>query len=529
MDTTTPTAARTAETEETRLRVLLAEDDSTQRRLITAMLERAGIAVSAVADGLVAWRDLQEALARREDLPHCLILDLEMPQMGGIELLRRLRAERIDIPAVILTAHAGIDRIVEAMRAGAFDFLVKPPSAERLRQAVAAAARREGLTGELPGAREPAAPPPDGAGDRREAPRGFDRIIGSSPPIEAMRRLAVKAAASSIPVLLEGESGVGKELFARAIHEASARANGPFVVVNCGAIPENLVEATLFGHEKGAFTDAHTARAGKFQEASGGTLFLDEVGELSPAVQVKLLRALQEGEVDPVGARRPVRVDIRLISATNRSLDALVAEGRFREDLYYRLAVFPLRLPPLRARREDIAPIAEAILESLSRREGLPRKRLSADALAMLRRHDWPGNVRQLHNLLFRAVVLSDGETLAPHDFPEPAEAGGGMPGHPPSPAADAADARPSSTADHAIPLIGDDGRPRTLREMEREIIARTLTLAEGCMSRTARLLGIGRSTLYRKILQYGIDTAAARDGTQTEARRNEERDTTGA
>ncbi|RMF13597.1 MAG: sigma-54-dependent Fis family transcriptional regulator, partial [Alphaproteobacteria bacterium] len=354
-----------------------------------------------------------------------------------------------------------------------------------------------------------------GTGPVGDPPRGFARIIGASAPIEAMRRLARKAASSSIPVLIEGESGVGKELFARAIHETSARADGPFVVVNCGAIPENLVEAVLFGHEKGAFTDARTARAGKFQEASGGTLFLDEVGELPAAAQVKLLRALQEGEVDPIGARQPVKVDIRLISATNRSLDALVAEGIFRQDLYYRLAVFPLRLPPLRARREDIAPIAEAILDTLARREGLARKRLDDETLRLLQAHDWPGNVRQLHNLLFRAVVLSEGEELTPRDFPELLRDDGTTPALPSDPAlaSDDVGAASGTFGTTTISLIGGDGRVRNLRDLEREIIARALALTEGCMSETARLLGIGRSTLYRKILQYDIDTTSMRAG----------------
>ena len=385
--------------------ILLVDDEPTQLRLLGAMIERAGYRVETAADGATAVARLAD---HAEPPIACMILDLQMPGMNGIEVLESIRPRHPHLPVIVLTAHASVARVVEAMRAGASDFIVKPASAERIRTAIRSALAHVEMTGELAPVKAAVA-----TGTR------FDDILGSSPAMSEAVRLARRAAATSIPVLIEGESGVGKEMFARAIHHASSRASGPFVAVNCGAIPENLVESILFGHEKGAFTGASERHSGKFQEASGGTLFLDEVGELPLDVQVKLLRALQEGEVDPVGARQPVAIDIRLISATNRDMAARVAEGGVREDLYYRLNVFPLRVPPLRERREDIPLLAQHFIQAIARAEGLAEKQLSDEATSLLLGYDWPGNIRQLQNAVFRAVVMCEGPLLEAADFPQ--------------------------------------------------------------------------------------------------------------
>jgi DNA-binding NtrC family response regulator len=341
-------------------------------------------------------------------------------------------------------------------------------------------------------------------------------------------RAAEKAAGSAIPVLVEGESGVGKELIARAIHGSGARKAKPFVAVNCGAMPENLVESILFGHEKGAFTGATEKHNGKFVEADGGTLFLDEVGELPPAAQVKLLRALQEGEVEPVGGRKSVKVDVRIISATNRDLIADVKAGRFREDLFYRLHVFPILIPPLRQRLEDIPELTRHFLARIAAEEGKRVRSISAPALALLSAFRWPGNVRQLENAIFRAVVLADGEEIGVNEFPQIAaqvgpDAVAAQPKIPqmiePSPAMAAAWPDPGETIDrsgaHAgatapsLRLTDPHGEVRPLDDIEREVIRFAIAHYDQQMSEVARRLQIGRSTLYRKLEGLGLETGA--------------------
>jgi DNA-binding NtrC family response regulator len=333
--------------------------------------------------------------------------------------------------------------------------------------------------------------------------------------MERVSRLGQRAAASQIPILIEGESGVGKELIARAIQGGSDRRSKPFVTLNCGAIPDNLVESILFGHEKGAFTGAADKHVGKFREAHGGTLFLDEVGELPTDVQVKLLRALQDGEIDPVGARRPIRVDFRLISATNRSLIDLVKAGLFREDLYYRLNVFPIRVPPLRERREDIPELVRHFTARFAAEEKKTFIRgVSAPALQLLSRYDWPGNIRQLENAVFRAVVLADEPMLSPDEFPQIAAL---VEGTPLPPRADDADAHnpvepveisfpppPGDQSDN-VTVFDEEGEVRPLAEIEAEMIRLALEKYQGRMTLVARKLGIGRSTLYRKLKELGI------------------------
>jgi DNA-binding NtrC family response regulator len=361
---------------------------------------------------------------------------------------------------------------------------------------------------------------------------------------EAMQRvvaLARRAAASTIPVLIEGESGVGKELIARAIQGESVRRARPFVIVNCGAIPDKLVESILFGHEKGSFTGAVDKRVGKFQEADGGTLFLDEIGELPLEAQVKLLRALHDGEIDPVGARRPIKVNFRLISATNRDIAKLVREGRFREDLYYRLNVFPIRVPPLRERPEDVPELARHFLARFGREEQRRVRGISDEAMELLRRYSWPGNVRQLENAMFRAVVLSDGEELTAAEFPQIAANADGADA--PAAPATAPAARPMPIAVAPAPVmlgaertvpqtiaIGNgglgilavtaQGELRSLEAMEADMIRLALGRSRG-RAEAARWLGIGRSTLYRKMREFGLETRMAEDKREAGAERN--------
>jgi DNA-binding NtrC family response regulator len=340
----------------------------------------------------------------------------------------------------------------------------------------------------------------------------FDDLIGTSSAMQVVRRLGERAAKSSIPVLILGESGVGKELIARAIQGSSERAGKPFVAVNCGALPENLVESILFGHEKGSFTGASDKHLGKFQEASGGTLFLDEVGELPLDMQVKLLRALQEGEIDPVGAKRPVKVDVRIISATNRNLADQVKAGLFREDLFYRLNVFPIEAPSLRERRDDIPALVDHFIRRFNIEEGKRVTGVAADALQMLANHDWPGNVRQLENTVYRAIVLSDSPHLQAFDFPAISGVVAPAPVAQPALAGTASlveehhEAIAALHQDSPVRILDEAGHLRKLEDIERDLIEHAIGVYAGHMSEVARRLGIGRSTLYRKVRDCGLE-----------------------
>src|SRR5262245_50303627 len=362
--------------------VLVVVDDPVQRRLLETMVQRFGYRVMVAEGGDAAVRLLAGPEATRID---AMVLDLVMPDLDGLGVLARMREAGLNIPVIVQTAHGGIDNVISAMRAGATDFVVKPASAERLQVSLRNALATKVLAGELQRLKR-----------KQNGTLTIADVITRSPAMQPVLKAAEKAAASVIPVLIEGESGVGKDLIARAIHGSGSRREKPFVAVNCGALPENLVESILFGHEKGAFTGATEKHNGKFVEADGGTLLLDEVGELPGPAQVKLLRALQDGEVEPVGGRKSVKVDVRIISATNRDLIADVRAGRFREDLFYRLHVFPLSVPPLRSRREDIPALARHFLTRIAAEEGKRVSALSAEALALLGACHWPGNVRQL-------------------------------------------------------------------------------------------------------------------------------------
>src|ERR1700740_1037861 len=384
--------------------ILIADDDAGQRRLVENMVQKCGYEAIVVDSGDAAMTVLTGVDAPAID---AVVLDLVRRGLDGLGVLSRIRDAGLNIPVIVQTAHGGIDNVVSAMRAGAHDFVVKPVGMERLQVSLRNALNTSALKGELQRIRH-----------SREGRLTFADIITRSETMAGVLRTAQKAAASQIPVLIEGESGVGKELFARAIHGSGERKSKPFVAVNCGAIPDNLVESILFGHEKGAFTGATERHMGKFVEAHGGTLFLDEVGELPLTAQVKLLRALQEGAVEAVGGRKPVKVDVRIISATNRKLLERVKQGHFREDLFYRLHVLPLTIPSLKARREDIPHLLRHFVATFGAEENRTIPGITGEAMAHLAQLDWPGNIRQLENAVYRAVVMSDGDQLGLSDSP---------------------------------------------------------------------------------------------------------------
>jgi len=472
--------------------ILVVDDDPTQRRLIQAVLERDGNAVVHAASG-------GEAIDRmtRGGGADLILLDMVMPEMSGLECLAELRSAGINEPVIVLTANGGIDMVVKAMQAGAQDFFVKPVGPERLLVGVRNAMQMKRLTAEV------------GRLTKRVQGRtSFDDIVGDSPPMRMVKALGARAAKSSIPVLITGESGIGKEVIARALHGASDRAGKPFVAVNCGALPANLIESILFGHEKGAFTGAVDKTLGKFREADGGTLFLDEIGELPLDMQVKLLRALQEGEIDPVGGKRPVKIDVRIVSATNRDPAQQVKDGAFREDLFYRLNVFPIEAPSLRDRREDIAPLVDHFIARFNAEEGKRIAGCAPETLALLQGFDWPGNVRQLENAVFRAIVLADAPFLQPHDFPAISGVAAPMPDAQPLQVATAAGAQTDAAAqvDQPIRILDERGHLRTLEDIERDLIQHAIEVYAGHMSEIARRLGIGRSTLYRKVREQGLE-----------------------
>jgi DNA-binding NtrC family response regulator len=481
--------------------ILIADDDPVQRRLLEAMTRRFGYEAETVESGEQAIARLTQIGAKPIAL---LILDLVMPDLDGMGVLTRMRDMKLATPVIVQTAHGSIETVISAMRAGAHDFVVKPVGAERLQISIKNALSADALADEV-----------RRISRRAQGALTFKDLVSRSDDMARVIRLGQRAAHSSIPVLLEGESGVGKELVARAIQGASDRKGKPFVTVNCGALPANLVESILFGHEKGAFTGATEKHTGKFVEANGGTLFLDEIGELPLDVQVKLLRALQEGEIDPVGAKRPIRVDIRLISATNQNLIDRVKRGLFREDLFYRLNVFPISIPPLRARREDVADLARRFAARFAAEEGRNIRGLTSEALSLLTSYDWPGNVRQLENAVFRAVVLADGDELTVAEFPQiAAHVEGYEVRVPPAPAPGAAGTaqrereivRVEIRDPNAMPLIAANGEMRTLEDIEAATIRFALMHYRGQMSEIARRLGIGRSTLYRKMKEYGLE-----------------------
>jgi DNA-binding NtrC family response regulator len=486
--------------------ILIVDDDPVQRRLLEASIGRTGLETMTAPGGGPA---LDLLFSPKGEQISLMMLDLVMPDVDGLQVLSKLRAVNQDLPVIVLTAKGGIDSAVEAMRAGANDFLVKPASPERIKVSIQNALKLGVLSGEVSRLKK-----------KQQNRLAFEDMVAKSAAMRQVIKLGTRAAQSSIPILIEGESGVGKELVARAIQGASDRSGKPFVTVNCGAIPENLIESILFGHERGSFTGATDKHLGKFQEADGGTLFLDEIGELKLDMQVKLLRALQEGEIDPVGAKRPVKVDVRIISATNRDLNELTREGRFREDLYYRLNVFPVFVPPLRERREDVPALAQYFVGRFAAEENKQVGGFTPEALALLDAYSWPGNVRQLENTIFRAVVLCDGEALDVEDFPQIASAmnvtlrerksaDSDLSAEHGTIGAPLAHAAPRTSGSFGISATDAAGHMRKLEEIEGELIRMAIERYHGRMAEVARRLGIGRSTLYRKLKDLGLEQPA--------------------
>ena len=447
-------------------RILVVDDEESIRMMLRAVLEEEGYEIIEAADG-------PEAVKAVEQNPLDLILlDIRMTTMDGIETLTEIRKISPFVPVLMMTAYATVKTAVEALKAGAFEYLAKPLDIEELKILVQKALeyyrlREENLT----------------LKERLGSRFDFSRIIGKGRKMKELFDFLAQVAPSEATVLILGESGTGKELVANAIHHNSPRTQQPFVKVACAALPETLLESELFGHEKGAFTGAIARREGRFQAAHRGTIFLDEVGEMSLAIQTKLLRVLQEREFEPVGSSRTAKVDVRVIAATNKDLGKEIKEGRFREDLFYRLNVIPIHLPPVRERKEDIPALANHFLSLYREKNKKEIKEISPKALDLLIRHDWPGNIRELENCLERAVIVARGELLAPADLPP------------------AIQNLPAGKEDAEIPFPAGI----SLQEAEKALILKTLEDAGGNRSRAAEILGINRRTLQMKLKEYGM------------------------
>ena len=467
---------------EVRARILVADDEPSIRFVLRESLEEEGYEVIEVADGDSA---LAELSARRF---HVAFLDIRMPGMTGLDLLDRLVALGNGVAVVIMTAQNTFENAVEAMKRGALDYLVKPFAIGEVKALVTKALRARALEEEVHALRREVS---------RQVASG-ERLVGRSPALLELFKTVGRVARRDVSVLVTGESGTGKELVARAIHAASLRASRPLVAVNTAAIPRELLESELFGHERGAFTGATEARDGRFREAAGGTLFLDEIGDMPPDLQAKLLRVLQDGEVAPVGGGKAQNVDVRVIAATHRDLETAVAEGHFREDLLYRLRVVPMHIPALRERREDIPVLAHHFIERYADELANGACFLSEEAVEVLEGCDWPGNVRELENCIKRALVLATGDVLTPDDFaflrdPGVRSAGPSL------------DGLVRSEVTEAL-AQGDPDLYRTLLErVERPVLETVLRQTDGNQIRAAALLGINRNTLRKKIVELGI------------------------
>jgi len=444
-------------------RILVVDDEESMRDSCRQMLEKDGHEVKVAGDAEGALRLISEQVF------DVIILDLRMPGMDGMELLERIRRDDPQAVVVVITGYATVQSAVEAMKKGAYDFLPKPFAPDEFRLIIKRALEKRKLALENIRLRE-----------TLRQTEGEDVIIGRSKPMQEVLKLIEKVSPTDSTVLICGESGTGKELVARAIHRNSKRRNKPFVTVDCGSLVESLFESELFGHVKGSFTGATTTKHGRFELADGGTLFFDEIGNIGINVQAKLLRAIQEREICKVGSSKTVPVDVRIIAATNKDLERGVREGTFREELFYRLSVVPIYLPPLRERMEDVPLLANYFLEKFNKKRGKNIKAISDKAMEALMQHDWPGNVRELENVIERAVVLADGEVIQPRDL-----------------------SYYGLTA--MAPQASRDWN-KSLADVEREHIARTLKRFGGHKGKTAELLGIDRKTLRAKMRKYGLE-----------------------
>jgi DNA-binding NtrC family response regulator len=460
-------------------RILVIDDEESIRDLLKDFLVAKGFQVAVASDGESGLQLL------KEDAFDIILLDLMMPGMSGLDVLRERSARKIDIPSIVITAHATVQTAVEAVKLGAFEYITKPFNLEELYLVIKKALDVSVLKEENTSLKKEL--------EKKSSynKRALDQIIGKSAPIQNVIQFIEKIADTDSTVLVTGESGTGKELVAKSIHSHSSRAKKPFVPLNCAAIPKEILESELFGHEKGAFTGAVSTRIGRFELANYGTLFLDEIGELAPPLQVKLLRVLQEREFERVGGIKTLRVDVRIIAATNRNLEKAVEEGMFREDLYYRLNVIPLRLPPLRKMREDIPLMVEHFITHMSRRKGKEAPTISNEAMQSLMSYKWPGNVRELENLVERMLILKEGEVVSPDDLPERLF-----------------DKRQVQRVANAVQVLSRDGIDLNmmLDEIENNMIVQALELSKGVKSKAAGLLGLNRTTLIEKMKKKAID-----------------------
>ena len=448
--------------------VLVIDDDEGLRRVVEYNLQEEGYRVITAADGTAGLRQFQ---ASSVDL---VLTDVRMPEMDGLDLLARLKAMQPELPVIVLTAHGTIDSAIEAMKLGAFDYLTKPFNRDQLKAAVRKALDVAALASENRQLREVIA-------ERFS----FASMIAGARAMRAVTDMAARVAQSDTTVLLEGESGTGKELLAKAIHFHSARARGPFVTINCGAIPEHLLESELFGHRRGSFTGAVADKRGKFEVADGGTIFLDEIGELPLLLQVKILRVLQEHEIDKVGDPRPIKVNVRVIAATNRDLEKMIVDGSFRDDLYYRLAVVSLRVPPLRERTDDIPLLVDHFLTKHAERLGHSRPSVEKTVYSAFNLHNWPGNIRELENVIERALVLDKDEVLGLDDLPDRLR-----------------------TSEHRVANLRmelpDEGI--SLEDVERDLLLAALEKHNWNQTRAAAYLNISRSTLLYRMQKFGLE-----------------------
>jgi len=443
-------------------KILVVDDEPSILRLLEEALTQWGYQVKSAASG-------DEALAAvRGDLFDAVLTDVRMPEMSGLDLLREIKRHDESIEVVMMTGYPTIVSAVEALKEGAYDYLSKPLILDELRHLMARMTERRFLRGEVTSLRE-----------RLGEELTVTELVGNSQPMQRVKEVIAKVAATDSPVLIEGESGTGKELVAAAIHRLSPRAKGPFIPVNCSAIPEDLIESEFFGHVRGAFSGAVSDSLGLFRGANEGTIFLDEIAELSPGLQVKLLRVLQEMQVRPVGSTKAYAVDVRVIAATNRDLDRTVAEGTLRQDLYYRLNVVRISLPPLRARREDIAAIVNHFVRRFNRRFRRDVRGMTPEALETLNHYDFPGNVRELENLVERAYAMGARDQITLGDLP-------------------------SLTAGSAAPAVGSGAIPQ-LADVEKELILRALSFYKDDKEAAAQALGISRRTIYRRLKEYGM------------------------
>ena len=447
--------------------ILIVDDDKNICKMIEAQLRKERkYEIKTALNGEACLNNI------RAEFPDLVLMDIQMPGMDGIETLKQIKEEDPRIPVVMMTAHGTIERAVQSMKLGAYDFLTKPFARDRMVVTINNALLNSSLKKEVAELR-----------DELKDKYTFDNIIGQSGPMQNVFRSIEKVVNSNVTVLINGESGTGKELIARAIHyHSSKRSNKPFVAVNCSALPESLLESELFGHEKGSFTGASGRRLGKFEQANGGTIFLDEIGLMSPATQSKMLRILQEREFERVGGNELIKVDVRIISATNTDLEEEMKKGTFREDLYYRISVFPIKLPALRERKEDIHLLSAYFLNKYAQQEDKEMKGISTDALDLLMAYSWPGNVRELENAIERGVVLSASPEISAKDLPSAVRALG----------------------EKRI-YESDNTLSSWIEKLEEEALKQALLECEGNISKTAKKLGIGRATIYRKAKKYGL------------------------